>query len=246
MIRIEVGDGIDEPALEPLWDWFQRVDDVFSTWRDDSEISRFARGELELADASPELAVVLDLCEQMRHTSRGAFDVTFATAADISGRPGSCAIDPTGLVKGWAVDRAGGLLAGQGASNFAINAGGDILTRGRPRSDTVWRVGIQHPWQRDKTAEIVGITDGAVATSGDYERGEHVIDPRTGRAAHGLASVSVITSDLASADGYATAALALGREGMAWLATLPDVDAMGVTDDGRVVKTSGFNDYVVR
>ena len=142
--------------------------------------------------------------------------------------------------------RAGELLRAQGASNFAINAGGDILVRGRPKPGAAWRVGIQHPWQRDKTAEVVGLFDGALATSGGYERGDHVIDPRTGRAALGLASVSVITSELASADGYATAALALGREGMAWLATLPDVVAMGITDDRRVVKTKGFDDLVVR
>jgi FAD:protein FMN transferase len=245
MIRVEIRDAFDEHPLDEVWSWFQRVDDLFSTWRDDSEISRLARGELELENTSPEVATVLELCEQMKLTSRGAFDIAFATAADEPDRPGRCPIDPTGLVKGWAVDRAGELLRAQGASSFSINAGGDVLIAGRP-GDMVWRVGIQHPWQRDKTAEVVGVTNGAVATSGDYERGEHVIDPRTGRPAHGLASVTVITSDLAVADGYATAALALGREGMSWLAALPEVVAMGITDERRVVKTTGFDELVVR
>ena len=85
-----------------------------------------------------------------------------------------------------------------------------------------------------------------VATSGDYERGDHVIDPRTGQPARGLTSVTVIASELAIADGYATAALALGHEGMAWLATLPDVVAMGITDSQRVIKTAGFDEHAIR
>jgi FAD:protein FMN transferase len=244
MIRIEVREVLGEHALDPLWQWFQRVDDLFSTWRDDSEISRLARGELELGETSAEVTVVLELCEHMKVTSHGAFDIAFA--ADGPDRPGWCAIDPTGLVKGWAVDRAGELLGAQGVSSFAINAGGDILVRGRPGPHDVWRVGIQHPWQRDKTAATVGLTDGAVATSGNYERDDHVYDPRTGRPASGLASVSVVTSELARADGYATAALALGRDGMAWLATLPDVAAIGITDDHRVVKTDRFDELTIR
>ncbi|HEY5012149.1 MAG TPA: FAD:protein FMN transferase, partial [Acidimicrobiia bacterium] len=219
--------------------------DLFSTWRVDSEISRLARGELGIADASPELPVVLDLCERLKVTSRGAFDIGFAASVDAPDWPGRCAIDPTGVVKGWAVDRAEAMLRACGASHFSVNAGGDVLVAAPPGAEP-WRVGIQHPWERDKIALVVELTTGAVATSGDYERGEHVIDPRTGRAAAGLASVTVVASDLATADGAATAALALGRDGMAWLATLPDVVAMGITDDRRVIKTDGFDAYVAR
>jgi thiamine biosynthesis lipoprotein len=245
VIRIDVRDAIEAHAIDALWDWFQRVDDLFSTWRDDSEISRLARGALTLAETSPEVGVVLELCEQMKVTSNGAFDIAFAADTRVSHRPGRSAVDPTGIVKGWAVDRGAGLLSSAGASNFSINAGGDVLVRGRPGPRALWRIGIQHPWQRDKTAEVVGLMDGAVATSGDYERGGHVIDPRSGRPAVGLVSVTVVTSTLTSADAYATAALVLGRDGMAWLATLPDVAAMGITDDHRVVKTAAFDDVVV-
>jgi Membrane-associated lipoprotein involved in thiamine biosynthesis len=249
MIRVEIRDAIEDLALgdlplDDVWAWFQRVDDLFSTWRDDSEISRLARGELALANAGPEVPAVLELCEQMKVTSLGAFDIGFAAATEAPDWPGRCAIDPTGLVKGWAVDRAGELLRAHGASNFSINAGGDVLVGSRS-GDAVWRVGIQHPWQRDKTAAVVGLNTGAVATSGGYERGDHVFDPRTGLPARGLASVTVIASELTSADCYATAALALGREGMAWLATLPGVVAMGITDDQRVVKTAGFDALAV-
>ena len=245
VIRVEVGEAIADDTIEPIWRWFQRVDDLFSTWRDDTEISQLARGDLELTATSEEVRVVLDLCEHLRVASRGAFDVGFATTAHELDLPGRCAIDPTGVVKGWAVDRAGELLAELGVANFAINAGGDVLVRGDERSQTAWRIGIQHPWERDKTAEVVALTNGAVATSGNYERGDHVIDPRTGLPAHGLTAVTVIASELALADGYATAAIALGREGMSWLATLPDIVALGITDARRVLKTSGFNELVV-
>ncbi len=242
MIRVEMRDAVPDDAIEPLWQWFQRVDDLFSTWRDDSEISRLARGDLELTATSTEVRVVLDLCARLKSTSRGAFDTAFAAAAADPDAPGRCAIDPTGVVKGWAVDRGGELLGALGVSDVAINAGGDILVRG----STPWRVGIQHPWQRDKTAQIVALTNGAIATSGNYERGDHVVDARTGRPAVGLTAVSVIAANLALADGYATVALALGGEGMGWLATRPDVVAIGITDDRRVVKTAGFDDHVVK
>lgn len=243
VIRVEVCDAIDPRALDGVWEWFQRVDDLFSTWRADSEISRIARGELDVASASPEIAVVLDRCEEMRLASNGAFDIAFAAATTVPDAPGRCTIDPTGLVKGWAVDEAAVLLAARGATNFSINAGGDVLVRGRPDTGDEWRIGIQHPWERDKTAATVGLTDGAVATSGDYERGDHVFDPRTGMAARGLASITVVGADLATADAYATAALALGLDGMGWLATRPDIEAMGITDERRVVKTRGFDAY---
>src|ERR1700682_6429242 len=111
VIRVDVRDAIDEHTIDALWAWFQRVDDLFSTWRDDSEISRLARGAITLAETSPEVPVVLELCERMKITSNGAFDIAFAADTRVAHRPGSSASDPTGIVKGWAVDRAAGVLS---------------------------------------------------------------------------------------------------------------------------------------
>jgi FAD:protein FMN transferase len=245
VIRLDVRDPVAEQALDEVWTWFRHIDDLFSTWRDDSEISRLAGGALTMDATSPEVPVVLAHCERIRVLSGGAFDIAFAAQLDGS-KPGRCAIDPSGFVKGWAVDRAAELLRALGAENFAINAGGDVLACGRPEAGGVWRVGIQHPWQRDKTAEIVGVTNAAVATSGNYERGDHVFDPHTRQPAHGLVSVTVIADELATADGYATAAMAMGPDGMEWLAGLDAVHAAGITDAQRIVKTSGFDAFVVR
>ncbi len=242
-VSVDVRDGVGAASLEAVFDWFQRVDDLFSTWRADTEISRIARGELRLEAASPEVRVVLALCEEVRRESNGAFDITFGAHERVPPHPGFGPIDPSGLVKGWAVERAADQLRAAGAKNFSITAGGDVVVRGCPDGESGWRVGIQHPWERDRVAAVLGVVDLAVATSGRYERGDHVFDPRTGLPARGLSAVTVIGTDLALADAYATAALALGNQGMSWLADLPGIEALGITDDRVVVTTPGFGDY---
>jgi thiamine biosynthesis lipoprotein len=239
---------IDERAIDACFSWFARVDDLFSTWRPGTEVMRIARGELAVEDASPEVRTVLELCEQMRLESGGAFDISFGARAKVAPRPGLAPLDPSGLVKGWAVARGGDLLREAGASNFFVNAGGDVLTRGRPDSERTegWRLGIQHPWERDRVAAVLMVSDAAIATSGRYERGDHVVDPRTGLPAMGLASVTVVGPDLAIADAYATAAVVLGPgAGMRWLTTRAGYEGMGITDDRVVLLTPGFDRYRV-
>ena len=249
VVGVDLRDDLDAldmaRVLDAVFAWFRRVDDLFSTWRDDSEISRLARGEMTLEQTSDELRRVLDLCEQVRVTSDGVFDITFATDRRVAPRPGFGPIDPSGLVKGWALEQAATILRAEGADNFTINAGGDVVAVGGPSAEADWRVGIQHPWDRDAMAAVVAVRDRAVATSGRYERGEHIIDPRTGRPPAGLASVTVIGDDLALADGYATAALVLGASGMDWLAGIAGVEALGITDSRTVVLTDGFDRYRV-
>ncbi|HEY4398062.1 MAG TPA: FAD:protein FMN transferase [Acidimicrobiia bacterium] len=242
-IGVEVVDDVDPETVDALYRWFERVDELFSTWREDSEISRIGRGELAATNASPEVATVLELCDGVCRLSGGAFDITFGARAALEPRPGLGPLDPSGLVKGWAVERAAAMLLDAGARSFCINAGGDVAVRGRPASGDAWLIGIQHPWERDKLAAVVRLVDGAVATSGCYERGDHVVDPRRGMPAHGLASVTVVGPDLTMADAYATAAFALGPDGMAWLAERPSMEAMAVTDARRVVTTAGFDRY---
>ncbi len=244
VITVDVHDPVDEEVIDACFAWFRHVDDVFSTWRPDTEIMQIGRGDLSVGDASPLVREVLALSEQMRLETNGAFDISFGAHAPIAPRPGWAPIDPSGVVKGWAVARAAKLLRGAGASCFFVNAGGDVLTSGCPAgSGAGWRVGIQHPWERDRVAAVVAVAaGGAVATSGRYERGDHVVDPRSGLPAVDLASVTVIGPDLAVADAYATAAVVLGpREGMQWLATRAGYEGMGITDDREVLLTAGFD-----
>jgi len=246
-VRYSDGDPpVSEWAIDACVAWFARVDDLFSTWRPDTEIMRIGCGELAVEDSSPEVRTVLELCEQMRLESDGAFDITFGACAKVAPRAGLVPLDPSGLVKGWAVARAGDLLRDAGASNFFINAGGDVVTHGHADATEIWRVGIQHPWVRDRVAAVLEVTDTAVATSGRYERGDHVLDPRTGLPATGLASVTVVGPDLAVADAYATAAAVLGPSvGIGWLTTRVGYEGMAITDDRVVLLTPGFDRYRV-
>jgi FAD:protein FMN transferase len=225
--------GIDLPAdgidVEPAFAWLREVDAIFSPYRDDSEISRLDRGELTLAECRPEVDEVLTRCLALEQATNGFF----------SARPAG-QLDPSGLVKGWAVAGAAERLAAAGADSFCINAGGDVVARGRPAPDRRWRVGIRHPIELDRLAAVVAVEDLAVATSGEYERGAHIVDPHTGARPVGLLSVTVVGPDAGTADAYATAAFAMGADGPAWTATLTDYDAMCITSDRRVLSTPGF------
>jgi len=234
------GDLARDDPVDLAFQWFRRVDELFSTWRPESEISRLGRGELGIGDVSPEVRCVLHLCEKMSEESGGAFDITVGADPRVSPREGLGTLDPSGLVKGWALDQAAELLRGHGLRNFSLNAGGDVVICGRSQPGRDWRVGIQHPWIRDRLAAVVGGTDMAVATSGRYERGEHIIDPRSGRPPSGLMAVTVVAGKGARADGLATAAIVLGNEAMPWLAGIDDVEAMAITESREVVLTEGF------
>src|SRR3954447_17273258 len=145
-------------------------------------------------------------------------------------------LDPSGFVKGWAIAGAAERLRAAGAERFCINAGGDVYAAGRP-----WRVGIRHPEDLESLAAVVTAEDVAVATSGEYEQGAHIVDPHTGARPEGLLSVTIIGPDPALADAYATAAFAMGEAGPAWTASLEGYDAMCITADHRVLSTPGFD-----
>jgi thiamine biosynthesis lipoprotein len=218
-------------TLDEVFDWLRLVDERFSTFKDDSEICRIDRGELSLAGAHRDVREVLARCEQLCAETGGYFDVRAAA---------SRRLDPSGLVKGWSVDHAAAILDAAGAANYAVNAGGDMRLRGGALPENSWRVGIQHPLERDRVAAVVQTHDLAVATSGAYERGEHVIDPHTHRPPVGVLSVTVTGPDLATADAYATSAFAMGSRGAIWTAGLSGYEAMTIFADGRVFFTTGF------
>lgn len=215
------GDEADPGVLDDVFAWFDRVDETFSTYKRDSAISRIARGELDVADADPDVAWVLARCEELRVETGGYFD------ANAGG-----SLDPSGLVKGWSVDRAAALLDAADVREFAVNAGGDMRVRGG------WRVGIQHPTERGAVARVLEADDLAVATSGEYARGAHVLDPHTGAPPSGILSVTITGPDLATADAYATAAFAMGAElAPHWTARLRGYGALTILSDGRVLST---------
>ncbi len=225
-IDVRSADGPIDAAVERAVAWFHAVDARFSTFRDDSEIRRLDRGELPLDDCHPDVRHVLRTCEDLRQASNGVFDVR-------RHRPDG-GLDPSGFVKGWAVDEAADLLAAAGATAFSINAGGDAVVRGEPEPGMPWRVGIRHPGDRGALAAVLEIRDNAVATSGHYERGSHIRDPRTGAGASGLVSVTVLGPHLGTADAYATAAFAMGGQGPGWVARQEGFGVLAIDEAGLV------------
>ena len=232
---------VPEEILREVVAGLHDVDARFSTYKPDSEISRLMRGDLSESEASPDVRHVLAACDHLATATDGAFDARRHRA---DGR-----IDPSGFVKGWAIEEAAWQLDAAGARNYWINGGGDIVARGEASPGRPWRVGIRHPDQADRVAAVLEVSDRAVATSGDYERGQHIADPRTGRAAVGLRSVTVVGPRLAFTDAYATAVFVMGLDGLTWLASEgrgEDYAAYAITDDGRAVWTDGMDHYLVR
>jgi thiamine biosynthesis lipoprotein len=231
-VVLDVRDDVDDDVALRVFDWLRWVDATFSTYKEDSEISRINRGELAPADADPEVRAVLERCEELRVETRGYFDIR---------TPGWQGMDPSGLVKGWSVDRAAAILDDTGVHNYAVNAGGDMILRGRAVPEPCWRVGIQHPVLGDRVAAVVEATDLAVATSGGYARADHVVDPHAGAPPSGVLSVTVCGPDLGTADAFATAAFAMGTAGPQWTARLPrGYEAMTILADEVVFSTAGF------
>ncbi|MFB8776229.1 FAD:protein FMN transferase [Streptomyces broussonetiae] len=221
---------VDDPGVpaslgDAVFAWLREADERFSPFKPDSEVSRLGRGEIGRTEVSGDLAEVLGLCEEYRTATGGAFD------AWLPGR----AFDPCAVVKGWAVQRAAGLLTGAGVARFCLNAGGDVVVAGGP-----WRVGVRHPERADRLCQVLQVIDGAVATSARYERGDHIVDGRTGRPATGLLSVTVLAPTLTEADTTATAAYAMGEEGVAWAAARPGCEVYAVDAGRRVLRTPGL------
>lgn len=221
-------EGDHDAALAAAAAWFQEVDRRFSPYREGSEVSRLGRGEGP-EPGSKDLRAIVAACDAVHERSGGAFDAH---------RPGG--FDPSAYVKGWSVQRAGAILRAHGCEDWSINAGGDVLVASRDESRPPWRIGVQHPSDRSALATVLHAHDLAVATSARYERGDHILDPRSGEPATGVASTTVCGPDLGLADAYATAAFVLGEDGPAWVGGLPGYECWTVLDDARVLATAGF------
>lgn len=217
-------------AAERAFEWLREADARFSPFRADSEVSRLDRAELAPNELSPDLVHVLDLCDLYETSTGGAFQVRL---------PGR-GFDPCAIVKGWAVQGAAEMLFEAGARRFCVNAGGDVVTFGEPEPGQPWRVGVRHPERPDQLCVVLGMRDGAVATSGLYERGDHIIDGRTGEPARGLMSITIVAADLTTADATATAAFAMGPDGIAWAAAQPGCEVFAVDTERRVFRTPGL------
>ena len=202
---------LDEVAVSAAVDEVERfffsVDQDFSTYKEDSQVSRIRRGELEIEDASEYVQQVWALCEFSREITMGAFDPWKAEGG----------FDPSGLVKGWAAEVGAQMLVEAGAESVLINASGDIVLRGGKPEGGPWNIGIASPDDVEKYVKFFDVVDGSVATSGDYEKGAHIVDSHTGLIAIGARSATVIGPDGAICDALATALMVDGVDAQKWI-----------------------------
>ncbi len=226
-ISLDIPGASNNAPFDAAFALLEDIDRQFSPYKKTSELSRYQRGALSEPELSADMTEVMRACREIEQLTRGYFSAYY------DGR-----FDPTGYVKGWAVGRAGRLLEEQGQHTYMINAGGDILAR--TRTGHIWRIGLQHPTEPGKISGVVTAGNIAVATSGTYARGNHIINPATRRPATELLSVTVTGPEIAMADALATAVFAMGREGLDFIETQDGYEALVISKEMDVLMSSGF------
>ncbi len=234
-VTIAIADPASSAAdVEAAFATFAAIDARFSTYRADSEISRINRGEIAEDAYSDDMREVFALAEDTRIRSHGYFDIR---------RPDG-SIDPSGLVKGWAIRRVADQLRDFGYGNFFVDAGGDVQTSGKDATGAEWSAGIVNPFDAGAMVKIVYPHGGAIATSGSYVRGNHIYDPHNpSRALDDIVSLTVVGPDIYAADLFATIAFAMGPDGIYFIDQTPGVEGYAISRDGIGTETSHFERY---
>lgn len=233
-IIVEVADtDVTRDDLDRVFAYFEYVDNKFSPFKDDSEISLINQKKISPKNWSADMMEVLDFCEFFKKETNGYFNIQ---------KDGYC--NPCGLVKGWAIFNASLLLKERGLENFYINVGGDCEASGQKADGSPWSIGIRHPQQPDKIAKKLSLGQGGIATSGTYERGNHIYNPFTGKSVTEISSLTVVGPNIFEADVYATSAFAMGREGIVFIEKLEGFEGYMIDTKGLATFTRGFEKYI--
>jgi thiamine biosynthesis lipoprotein len=234
-ITVEV---VDDSAtagdINKIFGYFAGVDKKFSTYKDTSEISKINRGEIGQADFSQDVKTVLALSEETKKLTDGYFDIS---------RGGK--LDPSGLVKGWAIFNAAEILKQNGFKNYYVEAGGDVQVSGKNPDGQGWQIGIRNPFNRGEIIKVVYLNNNeGIATSGTYIRGQHIYNPKKpGEPITDIVSLSVIGPNIYQADRFATAAFAMGNAGIHFIEKFPGLEGYLIDKNGVATMTSGWNYY---
>lgn len=230
VVSFDLHTPVPTEVLDAAVESLHHADYIFSMYRADSDMARLSRGDIRIEACHPDVEEVLALCADATRRTGGYFSAIIDRH-----------VDPTGLVKGWAVQRTSDLLRDGGSQCHVVNGGGDVQLLGAPDGDPIWRVGIANPFSPGRLIAVALCPQGALATSGTAERGLHIVDPHTGDAASYFASATILAPSLVEADILATAAFARGGSAIDWVEAMPDVEGLFVESDGRVITTTGFH-----
>lgn len=229
--------------IDAVFEYFAYVDDKFSTYKETSEISKINNGALSQEQYSTDMKEIFFLAEQTKKDTNGYFDITH------NGH-----IDPSGIVKGWAIQKARELLVKKGFQNFFIDAGGDVQVSGNNEKNELWKIGIRNPFNREENVKVVSLTNQGIATSGTAIRGQHIYNPKELTMEHGqlkkkatsdIVSLTVIGPNVYDADRFATAAFAMAEKGINFIESLEGFEGYMINNKGLATYTSGFDKYVI-
>lgn len=218
-----------------VFDYFRHIDEVFSPYKPTSEISQINNGLLAKNKASQEVQQIFALCDQTSKDTNGYFSM------EHNGK-----LDPSGIVKGYAIYEGTKMLAEKGYKNFFVEIAGDAQVAGTNEKKEPWRIGIQNPFDPKEIIKVVSLSDKGIATSGNYMRGQHIYNPLTGKSADEIASITVIGPNVYEADRMATAAFAMGEKGILFIEGLEGFEGYMVTKEKQGIMTSGFEGFVVK
>lgn len=233
-ITIEITNYVANEPFDQLFNYFRQVDERYSTYKADSEISRINKGLINPDQYSTEMIEVLRLCEETKQLSGGYFDIKHDDQ-----------LDPSGLVKGWAIDNAAKMLKTMGFSDFYVEAGGDIQVEGNNADGLPWQVGIRNPFNIKQIVKVVSLRGQGIATSGTYLRGDHIYNPKdSSDKLSSIKSLTVIGPNIFEADRLATAAYAMGKHGSLFLDALKGFESYQIDETGQATLTKGFMNYV--
>jgi thiamine biosynthesis lipoprotein len=214
-----------ERDIEKVFDYFRYVDEKYSPFKDTSEVAKLNRGE----KVSKEMKEILKLAQDLKKQTGGYFDIRRPDGKN----------DPSGIVKGWAIKNAAQILKKAGYKKFFVDAGGDAEIAGRN-----WKWGIRNPFNKSQIVKVLSLSNCGIATSGTYERGQHIYDP-IGKKAEilDIVSLTVIGPNVFNADCFATPAFAMGKVGIGLIEAREGLEGYMIDKDGVATMTSGFKKY---
>jgi thiamine biosynthesis lipoprotein len=229
-----VDKNVTDEDINEVFSYFHYIDGKFSTYKKNSEISQINSGKLKKFQYSSEMKKILFLSEKTKKETNGYFDI------HING-----ILDPSGIVKGYAIFEAAKALKDRGFKNFYVEIAGDIQVYGKNEKNELWKVGIQNPFNLDEIIKAVKLKDKGIATSGTYIRGKHIFNPKEKKAAKQVTSISVIGPNVYEADRFATAAFAMGEKGIEFIEKLKGFEGYMIQNDHKAVYTSEFKNYTL-
>ncbi len=231
-VTVEITDpSRPQESLGKAFDYFLDIDQTFSTDKKDSEISRIHCGELQRAEYSEDMKLIFELAEQTKRQTDCYFDIRTLDGS----------IDPSGIMKEWAINKVADLLRPRDHKNFYVEAGGDIQAIGKNSEEKEWRIGVQSPFKREEIVKVVYPQGSGITTSGTTIRGGRIYGPHTKRLVEtDLVSLTVIGPNVYEADRFATAAFAMGASGINFIENL---EGYAIDTKGTTTMTSGFETY---